>query len=165
MRVRVRLDQQRIGSLLQGISPQAMGSQFADVASGVLSMLGDMASLSFAGYHPGWSPSLWLCILWLSPTDSDMSVLSSSFCSLRFYFCKQMKSDIGGTAVQWSAVIGLFCLRSSWWLPLGYLATYALIPILNLMHPLWACKLHVLFSPFDMWFQKRNVFSWTAIRD
>ncbi len=57
MRVRVRLDQQRIGSLLQGISPQAMGSQFADVASGVLSMLGDMASLSFAGYHPGQSPS------------------------------------------------------------------------------------------------------------
>jgi hypothetical protein len=60
MRVRVRLDQQRIASLLQGISPQAMGSQFADVASGVLSMLGDMASLSFAGYHPGQWPSLWL---------------------------------------------------------------------------------------------------------
>ena len=53
MRVRVRLDQQRIASLLQGISPEAMGSQFADVSSGVLSMLGDMASLSFAGYRPG----------------------------------------------------------------------------------------------------------------
>lgn len=53
MRVRVRLDQQRIASLLQGVSPEAMGSQFADVASGVLSMLGDMASLSFAGYQPG----------------------------------------------------------------------------------------------------------------
>ena len=56
MRVRVRLDQQRIASLLQGITPQAMGSQFADVASGVLSMLGDMAALSFARYHPGQSP-------------------------------------------------------------------------------------------------------------
>lgn len=53
MRVRVRLDQQRISSLLAGISPESMGGQFADVASGVLSMLGDMASLSFAGYHTG----------------------------------------------------------------------------------------------------------------
>ena len=57
MRVRVRLDQQRIASLLQGITPQAMGTQFADVASGVLSMLGDMAALSFARYHPGVSPT------------------------------------------------------------------------------------------------------------
>lgn len=53
MRVRVRLDQQRISSLLAGISPKTMGGQFADVASGVLSMLGDMASLSFARYHTG----------------------------------------------------------------------------------------------------------------
>lgn len=53
MRVRVRLDQQRIASLLAGISPESMGDQFADVASGVLSMLGDMASLSFARYHTG----------------------------------------------------------------------------------------------------------------
>ena len=53
MRVRVRLDQQRISSLLAGISPDTMGGQFADVASGVLSMLGDMASLSFARYHTG----------------------------------------------------------------------------------------------------------------
>ena len=53
MRVRVRLDQQRIASLLAGISPDSMGDQFADVASGVLSMLGDMASLSFARYHTG----------------------------------------------------------------------------------------------------------------
>lgn len=53
MRVRVRLDQQRISSLLAGISPETMGGQFADVASGVLSMLGDMASLSFARYHTG----------------------------------------------------------------------------------------------------------------
>ena len=53
MRVRVRLDQQRISGLLAGISPESVGGQFADVASGVLSMLGDMASLSFARYHTG----------------------------------------------------------------------------------------------------------------
>ena len=49
----MRLDQHRISSLLAGISPETMGGQFADVASGVLSMLGDMASLSFARYHTG----------------------------------------------------------------------------------------------------------------
>lgn len=58
MRVRVRLDQQRISSLLAGISPESMGGQFADVASGVLSMLGDMASLSCARYHTGIDNSL-----------------------------------------------------------------------------------------------------------
>lgn len=77
MRVRVRLDQQRLGSLLQGLSPHALGSQFAEVTSGMLSMLGDMASLSFAPYTPGhlppalphltapWCRSTWACTLLL----------------------------------------------------------------------------------------------------
>ncbi|DBA85094.1 TPA: hypothetical protein ACH3X2_005818 [Trebouxia sp. C0005] len=81
MRVRVRLDQQRIGSLLQGISPQAMGSQFADVASGVLSMLGDMASLSFAGYHPdGGSDAHFV----LNMESSDVSNLNAELTQLGF---------------------------------------------------------------------------------
>lgn len=54
MRVRVRLDQQRLASMLQDLSPAALGSRFADVTSGMLGMLGDMASLSFAPYTPGW---------------------------------------------------------------------------------------------------------------
>lgn len=58
MRVRVRLDQQRLASMLQGLSPAALGSQFADVTSGMLDMLGDMASLSFAPYTPGQQPLL-----------------------------------------------------------------------------------------------------------
>ncbi|KAL0049997.1 hypothetical protein WJX82_002413 [Trebouxia sp. C0006] len=81
MRVRVRLDQQRIGSLLQGISPQAMGSQFADVASGVLSMLGDMASLSFAGYHPDDGSDAHFV---LNMESSDVSNLNAELTQLGF---------------------------------------------------------------------------------
>lgn len=62
MRVRVRLDQQRIWGLLAGISPESMGGQFADVAAGVLSMLGDMASLSFARYHTGREVAWTMCL-------------------------------------------------------------------------------------------------------
>ncbi|DBA94847.1 hypothetical protein WJX77_009545 [Trebouxia sp. C0004] len=81
MRVRVRLDQQRIASLLQGISPQAMGSQFADVASGVLSMLGDMASLSFAGYHPDDGSDAHFV---LNMESSDVSNLNAELTQLGF---------------------------------------------------------------------------------
>lgn len=90
MRVRVRLDQQRIASLLAGISPESMGDQFADVASGVLSMLGDMASLSFARYHTGGTYSMFCvpdelqCIYMAQLHVARLSVCLKciSFCNL-----------------------------------------------------------------------------------
>ena len=52
-RVRLRLDPGKVAELLQGMSAESMGSQFASGAANVLRCLGDLGNLSFTPLPPG----------------------------------------------------------------------------------------------------------------
>ena len=53
MRVRIRVDEQRLTDMLKGLDPGTMGGSFASTTAALLGMLGDLAALSFAPYFPG----------------------------------------------------------------------------------------------------------------
>ena len=55
-RVRLRLDPGKVVELLQGMSAESMGSQFASGAANVLRCLGDLGNLSFTPLPPGVTP-------------------------------------------------------------------------------------------------------------
>lgn len=47
MRVRVLLNERRLGELLRGMDPAALGSSWVSVTTGLLACIGDIASLNF----------------------------------------------------------------------------------------------------------------------
>ena len=53
MRVRIRVDEQRLTDMLKGLDPGTMGGSYASTTAALLGMLGDLAALSFAPYFPG----------------------------------------------------------------------------------------------------------------
>ena len=53
MRVRIRVDEQRLTDMLTGLDPGTMGGSYASTTAALLGMLGDLAALSFAPYFPG----------------------------------------------------------------------------------------------------------------
>ena len=78
MRVRVLLNERRLGELLRGMDPAALGASWVSVTTGLLACIGDIASLNFmpvfdsAGVCPrrndrcctGWKrpfPERWCC--------------------------------------------------------------------------------------------------------
>lgn len=52
-RVRLQLDPGKVAEMLQGMSAESMGSQFASGAANVLRCLGDLGNLSFTPLPPG----------------------------------------------------------------------------------------------------------------
>ena len=53
MRVRFRLNEQRVAEMLRGIDPESLGSNFVTVTAGLLGCIGDIASLKFMPVFEG----------------------------------------------------------------------------------------------------------------
>jgi hypothetical protein len=53
MRVRFRLNEQRVAEMLRGIDPDTLGSNFVTVTAGLLGCIGDIASLKFMPIFEG----------------------------------------------------------------------------------------------------------------
>ena len=61
MRVRFRLNEQRVAEMLRGIDPETLGSNFVTVTAGLLGCIGDIASLKFMPIFEGALHALLLC--------------------------------------------------------------------------------------------------------
>lgn len=53
MRLRFRLNEQRVAELLRGINPGTLGDNFVSVTAGLLGCIGDIASLNFMPVFAG----------------------------------------------------------------------------------------------------------------
>ena len=53
MRLRFRLNEQRVAELLRGINPTTLGDNFVSVTAGLLGCIGDIASLNFMPVFAG----------------------------------------------------------------------------------------------------------------
>lgn len=91
LKVRVRLDERRIGEILQGIDSTSMGSRFVSTAGRLLGHLGDVVTLGFTpaaaapavggGASPLQAPSQYL----FQFESSDISRLRADVQSLGFF--------------------------------------------------------------------------------
>lgn len=53
MRLRFRLNEQRVAEMLRGINPESLGANFLSVTAGLLGCIGDIASLNFMPVFAG----------------------------------------------------------------------------------------------------------------
>ena len=53
MRLRFRLNEQRVAEMLRGIDPETLGANFLSVTAGLLGCIGDIASLNFMPVFAG----------------------------------------------------------------------------------------------------------------
>ena len=81
MRVRFRLNEQRVAEMLRGIDPESLGANFVTVTAGLLGCIGDIASLKFMPVFEGAPPACWLFAMFIAPAEESPSARHRIGCS------------------------------------------------------------------------------------